>query len=121
VTREIVLGKLPDLAEQKNLKIRGGASADNILGIGARDLNQDDRDALGMPNVQGVLVVQVNDHSPARQNGIQEGDVLVRINSTYVHNIDDFNRAVSRLHHGSFVRIAVQRGSMSMTRMFRLP
>ncbi|HUT53704.1 MAG TPA: Do family serine endopeptidase [bacterium] len=120
ITKDIVLGKLPELDERKNLKSRGGVSADNVLGIGARDLNDNDRQALAIPNIQGVLVVKVNGGSPAQQNGIEEGDVVVKINNTAISNIADFNRALDKLHPGSYVRISVQRERISITRTFKL-
>jgi serine protease Do len=121
VTKEITLEKLPDQAERAKLKSRGGISADNILGLGARDLTAEDREALGIASVQGVLVVNVADGGPAAGNDIREGDVVTKINMTTVKNINDFNRALEGLKPGAFVRISVQRQRATILRVFQLP
>ena len=49
------------------------------LGIRMQNLSDGLRKALGLGDLDGVLVAQVHKHSPAEEAGIEEGDVILEI------------------------------------------
>jgi len=120
ITRTVELEKLPDRKEMQDLQVRGSADVNNILGVGVRDLTQEDRESMKIKDVEGVLVVEVAVGSPAEMNEILPGDVLTKINFINLKNVGDFNRSVQGLKEASYVRINLQRGSSNVFRVFRI-
>jgi serine protease Do len=55
------------------------------LGLSLAPLNADARKRLGIQkNIEGVLISRVRDGSPAADNGILAGDVIVKVNGQTV-------------------------------------
>jgi Do/DeqQ family serine protease len=65
------------------------------LGIGVRDLERAEKKELGVE--QGVIVDAVDGGSPAEEAGIQEGDVIIKVNRQSVTDENDFNRIARNL------------------------
>jgi serine protease Do len=66
-----------------------------FLGITVRDLQKDEKKELGVE--QGVLVDAVDGGSPAEEAGIQEGDVIIKVNRQSVTDESDFNGIARKL------------------------
>ena len=64
---------------------------------------------MGAPDYSKVLVVDVNDRSPAENAGIQAEDVIVSINGTPVTSTDELSTIVQR-NLGQEVQITLRRG-----------
>ncbi len=121
MSQKVELEKLPGREQLAKLKVRGRASADNILGVAARDIRPEDRERLRLPETKGALVVEVKPGSPAAQNGIRPGDVIVKIEFMDISDVEDFNRAVKKIDPGEYVRIKIRRGNATTSMMFRVP
>jgi Do/DeqQ family serine protease len=65
------------------------------LGIRVRDLNPDEKKELGLQS--GVIIEEVLEDSPAAEAGIQEGDVIIKINREKVNDTKDFNAIARKL------------------------
>jgi Do/DeqQ family serine protease len=65
------------------------------LGITVRDLQRDEKKELDVE--QGVIVDAVDGGSPAEAAGIQEGDVIIKVNRQSVTDENDFNRITRKL------------------------
>lgn len=117
---EVVLEKLPGPRELASLRVKGGASVDNILGVGVRDLTEDDRQALGLHDLEGVLVVEVVADGIGATNGIELEDLINKINGSQIKNISDFEKALGGLRRGSYAKISIRRGNANIFRVFRL-
>jgi serine protease Do len=120
VTGQVLLEKLPERKELEKREVLGSANVDNILGVGVRDLNDEDREAMGLGDLEGVLVVQVAAGGPAEGNDIQTGDVITKINMVATRSVADFERAVQNLRNGSYVRINMRRDTATILRVFRI-
>ncbi|MFO8057125.1 MAG: Do family serine endopeptidase [bacterium] len=121
-TDEVLLEKIPSREEMAELKVRGQTSADNALGLGVKEITPEKREKLDMPqDIEGVLVASVAPQSPGAAYGIREGDVIYKINFKNIKNPDDFEKAVSKLGSGDFVRISLWRKGSTILRVFRLP
>lgn len=60
---------------------------------------------------EGAYVGGFADRSPAKQSGIQEGDVIVAINGTKVRNVGELQDQVNRFRPGDKVRVDVIRNN----------
>jgi Do/DeqQ family serine protease len=87
--------KLEEYPEEVAAATGGQKAEKKWLGIDVRDLQKDERKELGVE--QGVVVDGVDGGSPADDAGIQEGDVIVKINRQSVTDITDYNRIALNL------------------------
>ena len=62
------------------------------------------------PDGHGVVVTQVAPNSPADRAGIRTGDILIEINRSGIHSVQDFERLVSDLDAQASVLALIQRG-----------
>jgi len=51
-------------------------------------------------NIQGVLVVNVENNSKADKMGFQRGDVIIQINSQHIKSLEDYDNALKNLKKG---------------------
>lgn len=75
--------------------IRTGTVRRGYLGIVPQEVTQDVRDAWDMPGVGGILVGSVEDGTPAKEGGLEVGDVILEFNGKTVGDVSDFREAVA--------------------------
>jgi serine protease Do len=102
----ITIGLLPE-QEEKLAETKTEAKPTNKLGISVVELTSEQREALEVSK-GGVLVKNVAS-GPAKNVGIQPGDVILRIQGTVIRNVADFDKAVSHLPVGKSLALLVQR------------
>ena len=100
LTLQVTIEAMPEeyTARRSNRSPRGGTekSFDN-LGLQLRPLTKDLAQQLGLENATGVVVMGVEEDSPAANAGIQQGDVIEKVGSTPVETLDDFQKATEKL------------------------
>ena len=64
-----------------------------------------------LPVEQGVLVVSVEDNSPAQKAGLQEGDLIVGYGAQPVSGIDDLHRLLTDERLGVRSQVTILRGT----------
>ena len=79
----------------------------NKLGISVTELTAEQRETLEIAK-NGVLVKNVG-KGPAKEAGIQPGDVILRIQNKVMKNVADFDKAVKNLPEGKSIALLVQR------------
>jgi serine protease Do len=90
--------------------IRSGRVERAILGINIADVTPEDAAFVGLEQIRGVLVNRFPDgRSPARQAGIQLGDVIVAVNDTTVAHVAQLQQLVGFKRPGETVRVTVVR------------
>jgi serine protease Do len=104
---ELQLGELPEedapiLAQREQHQAK-----DLVLGIEVEPLSPEQRDELGIEN-GGLLVTEVHE-GPAKEAGIQEGDVLKMINNAEITDVEQFKKMVKGLPKDKFASVLVQR------------
>lgn len=60
---------------------------------------------------EGAYVGDFAEHSPAKQAGIEIGDVIVGINDTRVKNVGELQDQVNRFRPGDKIKVSVKRGN----------
>lgn len=81
--------------------IEHGEVKRGLLGVTMQDLTPNLAEAFGIPGKKGAVVSRVIPGSSAEENGIREGDVIVRFNKTEVQSSSDLRNAVGLLRAGS--------------------
>lgn len=80
----------------------------------ARENNNDPNSAFMIPEVDGVLVVQVLSDTPASQAGIRRGDVVVKVNSKSISDATELQNLVEKTGVDKNIRFSVVRGDRTL-------
>jgi serine protease Do len=107
-------GVMKQLAEYGSVK-RG------LLGVLVQDLTPALAVALHLPSdINGALVSQVPNYSPAETAGIQTGDIIQSINGTSIHNGGQVKNIVGMLRVGDKITIKLLRKGKTINTVLTL-
>jgi S1-C subfamily serine protease len=79
------------------------------LGIIIRELRRSDRERLGLDTLDGAIVAQVNDGSPAARAGIRNDDVIISFNSERIKTPADLMRILANTKPNAKVNLTIIR------------
>jgi serine protease Do len=78
------------------------------LGMSLQNLTPEMRRMYNLPDsMKGVIVTDVKNVSPAGEANIIEGDVITEVQGQSVSSIDDFHRAIDKVHAGQRLPVYV--------------
>lgn len=90
--------------------IKFGSVHRGLMGIFVQHLTPELAQAMGYNDrLQGALVAQVNQGSPAEQAGIRSGDIITQINGTPITQASQVKTVISLLRVGSEVSLSLKR------------
>lgn len=89
--------------------IRSGTVRRGYLGVLPQEVTQEIRDAWDMPELQGILLGSVEKETPAKEAGLEVGDVILEFNGTAVASVPEFRALVARAGVGVDVPIRLLR------------
>lgn len=96
--------------------IKFGSIHRGLMGIFVQHLTPELAQSMGYPeDVQGALVSQVNENSPAEVAGLKSGDIIVQINDTKITQATQVKTTISLLRVGSTAKIQILRDNKSLT------
>lgn len=96
--------------------IQFGSVHRGLMGIYVQHLTPELAHALGYSeSLQGALVSQVNELSPAEQAGLKPGDIITQINDTKITEASQVKTTISLLRVGSKAKISVMRDGKTQT------
>ncbi len=109
----VTIGEVPrEMAAAAGGRPDAGAAAGNPLGIVVEDLRADQREALGLPADEGVVVARIVG-SAAQRAGLAHGDVILMVGRKAVGSAAAFNSALEDAAPGQAVMLLVRRGEAS--------
>ncbi len=68
----------------------------------------------GRADVQGARILRVYEESPAERAGLQQGDVVLRVDDSWVTSADDLIREVRDRDPGDRVLLLIDRGGRTL-------
>ncbi len=81
-----------------------------LSGVTAVDLNRTIAKQLGIDkDDKGVVIIRTEPNSPADDAGIKKGDIIQEIDRQRISNLNDFNKAVSKVKPADTVLLFVNR------------
>jgi serine protease Do len=119
VTSSFVLAFGQDAPEVKKEKERARTprafawsfdGAGGYLGVRTQEVNKDNFATFGLKEVRGVAVEKVLENSPAASAGIQDNDVIVRLNGEEITSTRKLTRLISEIAPDHQVSLTVLRG-----------
>ncbi len=75
------------------------------LGVGIQDLDSEISREIGLPNAEGVLVNRIAKSGAASDAGLEEGDVIIGLNSTRVKSTSQLQEYIGRYRPGDRVAL----------------
>lgn len=110
-TIKVKIGELPTSEEQKSQPYKAKSEKTNRLGIIAEELDEEVRDEM---NIKGGVYVSSVGEGAARNAGIRQGDVIVKLNNQSFDSLDDFEEVVEDLPDGRAVpALIIRQGNPS--------
>ena len=101
-----------------NQLIQKGNVRRGSLGVTIQPVTSEIAASLGLPDVRGVLVNEVKSGSPAKEAGLQEGDVILQFNGNDVTDSNALRNAVAAESPGTEVTLTIWRnGTQKQTRV----
>ncbi len=98
--------------------IRDGHVSRGFLGVGLRDVTEEDIAAAGIKNLRGAVVARFHDDpqivSPAKAAGILPGDIIVKIDAHKINSSGELMVLVGRAAIDSIVKIEIVRAGKAM-------
>ncbi|HAY20659.1 DegQ family serine endoprotease [Desulfobacca acetoxidans] len=91
------------------------------LGLLVQELTPQMAQRFQIKETSGVIVVQVEQGSPASDSGIRPGDLIEEINSVAIQSLKDYHASISQLKAGDAVRILIKRRGKTMYVVVEVP
>ena len=88
---------------------KSGSVTRGWLGVQIQSLSDDAAKALGLADTNGAIVADVVDGSPAEKAGVQQGDVVLKMNGTTIKDNRDLSRKVAALQVGQTANFTLWR------------
>jgi len=94
-TVRLEVGEKPDENAGQAAESNAETISPLFLGVGLQNLRDDYRESLGLPDeVNGVIVTDVQQGTPAAKAGLRRGDVIVEVDKKQIENLDDFRNVM---------------------------
>ena len=112
VPADTVKAVIPQLKEK-------GAVTRGWIGTKVQSVTPELADGLGLSNLRGAIVANVQDNGPAAKAGLRSGDVITSVGGESVKNANELTRKVGAMAPGSSTQLTVLRqgkqSSLSVT------
>jgi serine protease Do len=106
--------KVGEASEEREARGPTAPGSRSLLGMDVRPVTPEVARQLNLRSTDGVMVVGVEDGSPAAEAGVQRGDVIRQINRQPVRSLADYQRLVRDVKEGDRLTLLLQRGAMSL-------
>ncbi len=118
-TVKLVVGERPTETAENSAEEDAEDISPLFLGVGLQSMKDGFRDALELPNdIDGIIVTDVQDGTPAGKAGLRRGDVIVEVNKKQIENLDDFRNVMDDYDEDK-VMVVVYRGGGYFYTMIR--
>ncbi|PIQ83908.1 MAG: hypothetical protein COV75_05060 [Candidatus Omnitrophica bacterium CG11_big_fil_rev_8_21_14_0_20_63_9] len=95
---------------QTEIDVASGGAAEHWRGVQVSGLTPEQGERFGLvPGTSGVLVVEVEEGSPAEQAGLRPGDVINEINRVRIENVGQYREAIAQVQ-GNPALVRTNRG-----------
>lgn len=95
------------IERQLQIFTNGGGS---YLGVQLQEVGKDNFGKFGLKDVRGVAVEKVSENSPAKQAGLQDGDVIVRFDGEDVSSVRKLQRLIGEVAPDHQSKVTILRG-----------
>lgn len=79
------------------------------LGVAIQDIDEKLAKSFGLDEARGILVSEVQDGSPAEKAGIEQGDVLIKLNGVELKSVNDLRNRIALIIPNTETEITIIR------------
>jgi serine protease Do len=79
------------------------------LGMTLEEITPDLARRFGLAEKSGLLVVQVENNSPAEEAGIRQGDVILELDEEPVKNLDEYRKGIQQYKKDDTILFLIKR------------
>jgi len=65
------------------------------LGVAIQDVDEDLAKSFGLDEARGILISEVQKDSPAEKSGLEQGDVIIKLNGAYLEDVNDLRNKIA--------------------------
>ena len=69
---------------------------------------------LGQSETRGVVVVQIDNNTPAAEAGVRPLDIILEVDQVPVENLDQFNRKIGAYKERDTILFLIKRGDATL-------
>ena len=106
---EVRIGELKEIKEPQAV-----SEMRPYLGMIVEELTPELAEKLGQLETRGVVVVQVDDNTPAAEAGVRPGDIILEVDQAPVENLDQFNRTIGTYKERDTILFLIKRGEATL-------
>jgi serine protease Do len=104
--------KIGELKEEKKPAEEGQPRPE--LGMTVEELTPQMARNLGLSETSGLVVVRVENNSPAEEAGVRSGDILLEIDQAPVKDLEDFHKKIQTYKKGDTILLLIKRGGATL-------
>ncbi len=101
--------KVGQMKEGEEKGVIQGESAKPKLGLSVEELTPALAKQFGISDTSGLVVVDVESNSPAREAGIRPGDLILEIDQEPIKDLDSFNKKIQKYKKGDTILFLIKR------------
>ncbi len=117
-TVEVKLGELSPNVQ----RLASGETTNSKIGLQVSNITNALANKYSLPSgLHGVVVTGVKPNTISADVGVQEGDVIMKVNRQTVNNVDDFNNIIGKAQPGDNIMFYLRRGEGNYFVAFTLP
>lgn len=107
--------KIAELEAEQEAK--GPSEAKPTLGLTVRKITPEIARNFGLSETTGIVVVNVENDSPAQEAGLEQGDIILEVDQTPIKSVEQFKQIISEYKVGSTILLLVKRedGTLYLT------
>lgn len=95
--------------------IKNGKVVRGYVGVQMQDISEEMAKALSLKEPKGAVVAAIMEDSPAEKAGLQQGDVITKVNGKSVENSAEIRKNIVNKNPGTSVDLGVIRDGKDMT------
>ena len=110
ISKTVTLGERSEKAmASMSPNQQGQPETASVLGMSLAPVGEREAKALGLDKIQGLLVVNVDASTPAGEEGIRQGDVILQANQKDVNTVADLEEVIRRDKERGAVMLLIKR------------
>ncbi|MDZ7342873.1 MAG: DegQ family serine endoprotease [candidate division KSB1 bacterium] len=114
--------RLGELTANVQRKAESGRTSYENIGLAVSNITPALIQKYDLPTkITGVVVTQVDPNGAAAQFGIQEGDVIMKVNRENIRSVADFEKQISSTKPGENILFYLRRGDGNLFLAFPMP
>ncbi|MDG2369169.1 MAG: trypsin-like peptidase domain-containing protein [Flavobacteriales bacterium] len=82
-----------------------------FIGVVIQDVDQKTMNSMKLPNTNGVFVRELSEGGAAKEAGIKENDVILKVDNVEVNDVPELQEQIGRFRPGDKVNVIVRRNN----------